>query len=433
MDIKELTKLLKLPNTQFEGHLVLNDHKTIWTLHFVQGRLIYAVDGLHPVRRWNRTLNEYFPKFHLDIQPAQISDRQHWQLYLLDQGFKRQQLSLVRAKVMLRAVIQECLFELSQCAYATSDWQQVELPISRFCRTIALSPWEIQMTMNKVKDMQREWKRLGMAGGNPTLSPTLKKPIDPQRLQVPHPYITGKYTLWHIASKLSKPVGEITKSLLPLVQDESLELKTLPDLPLAAVRLSATSPPVVQTNTQTNPSVVAMPQSFRPSPSSSIAAKPYESIGSRTIPAASPAPGATPPKPEAISPGNDNQPLIACIDDSPVLAHSLKKILATGGYRTLIIQEPMQGFSQLIEHLPSLILLDVMLPNADGYNICRFLRDTPVFKDTPIIILTGRSKPVDRARASMAGATEFLVKPPEANELLQMIHKHLRKDEKLSG
>ena len=428
MDIKELTKLLKLPNTQFEGHLVLNDHKTIWTLHFVQGRLIYAVDGLHPVRRWNRTVSEYFPKFHLDIQPAQLSERQYWQLYLLDQGFKKQQLSLVRAKLMLRAVIQECLFELSQCSYATCEWQQVELPISRFCRTIALSPWEIQMTINKVKDMQREWKRLGLSGGTPTLSPALKKPIDPQRLQVPHPYITGKYTLWHIASKLSKPVGEIAKSLLPLVQDESLELKTLTDLPLAAVQLSATSPPA-----QTNTSVVAMPQNLRSTSPPSISAKPYESVLSKTISSTSPAPGATPPKPEVISPGNDNQPLIACIDDSPVLAHSLKKILATGGYRTLIIQEPMQGFSQLIEHLPSLILLDVMLPNADGYNICRFLRDTPVFKDTPIIILTGRSKPVDRARASMAGATEFLVKPPESKELLQMIHKHLRKDEKLSG
>ncbi len=93
----------------------------------------------------------------------------------------------------------------------------------------------------------------------------------------------------------------------------------------------------------------------------------------------------------------------------------------------------MQGFSQLIEHIPSLILLDVMLPHTDGYNICRFLRDTPVFKKTPIIILTGRSKPVDRARASMAGATEFLVKPPEAKELLETIRKHLGTSEQMSG
>ena len=72
-----------------------------------------------------------------------------------------------------------------------------------------------------------------------------------------------------------------------------------------------------------------------------------------------------------------------------MLAHGLKKILATAGYDVLIIQEPMRGFSLLIEHKPDLILLDLMLPNADGYSICKFLRDTPVFEKTPIIILTG--------------------------------------------
>lgn len=429
MDIKELTKLLELPNSTFEGNLVLNDHKTIWTLHFVQGRLIYAMDGAHPVRRWNRILTEYFPKFNLSIDPAQLSTQPYWQLYLLDQGFKKQQMSLVRAKLMLRAVVQECLFELSQCSYVQREFQEADIPISRFCQTIALSRWEVQVTVTKVKGMQQEWQKLNMQGSNPTLSPALKKPVDPQRLLVPHQYITGKYTLWNIASILKKPLGQITKSLLPLVQDEALELKNIADLPMSAVKLMPTDPPEETKSVTSAPqSPTAIAPTAHPIPTrppKSISAKLYEST---------PSPVAHPVKSEvAISGNNAQQPLIACIDDSPVLAHSLKKILASGGYRTLIIQEPMQGFSQLIEHMPSLILLDVMLPHTDGYNICRFLRDTPVFKDTPIIILTGRSKPVDRARASMAGATEFLVKPPEATELLQMIGKHLGTSEKMFG
>lgn len=423
MDIKELTKLLELPNKHFEGHLVLNDHKTIWTLHFVQGRLIYAVDGTHPVRRWNRILTEYFPKFRLDIDSAQLSTQPYWQLHLLDQGFKAQQLSLVRAKLMLRVVIQECLFELSQCSYAQREVQPIELPISRFCRTIALSPWEIQMTMAKVNEIQQKWQQLGMKGSSPTSSPTLKKPVDPQRLPVPHQYITGKYTLWHIASILDQPLSQITKSLIPLMQDETLELKSIADLPFSSVKLAPTDAPE---DTKLAVSAPPSPTDVAPAaPTAPISDKPYGA----TVSVASPSQSEV-----TLSGGNDTQqPLIACIDDSPVLAHSLKKILASGGYRTLIIQEPMQGFSQLIEHMPSLILLDVMLPHTDGYNICRFLRDTPVFKDTPIIILTGRSKPVDRARASMAGATEFLVKPPEAKELLQMIRKHLGTSEKMFG
>lgn len=419
MIIKELAALLKPPGNQFEGNIVLNDHETIWTLHFVQGRLIYAVDGLHPVRRWNRMLGQHFPQFCLNIAPEQLSDQSYWQLFLLDQGFKKQQLSLVRAKLMLRDIIQECLFELSQCSYLTRECQPTTLPISRYCKTIALSAWEIQMTLNKVKDMRQEWKKLGITDCALTLSPALKKPVDPQRSLIPHQYITGKYSLWSVAAALKQSPANVLQSLAPLVEEDILELKPLADLPTVEAQLSPTSAPA-------KPSPTEQPRTA-PSVTQSISAKAPESAASLVT-----APTASGPAP-TLSSDDSRRPLVACIDDSPVLAHSLKKILATGGYRTLIIQEPMQGFALLIEHMPSLILLDVMLPHTDGYNICRFLRDTPVFKKTPIIILTGRSKPVDRARASMAGATEFLVKPPEPKELLNMIRKYIGTSEQMSG
>ncbi|MEM6253194.1 MAG: response regulator [Cyanobacteria bacterium P01_D01_bin.156] len=422
MDIKELANLLELPSKQFEGHLILNDQRTTCTLHFFQGRLLYSADKLHPVRCWNRTIGEYFPNFHLNTDVAQLSQKPYWQLYLLDQGFREQQLSLVRAKLMLRAVVQECLFELSQRTHVTYQWQPAPLPISRLCSTIALSPWEIKMIINKVGDMRRSWQQLGLTVQSPKLSPVLKSTINNQRLPISQQYLNGEYTLWQIATKLSNPIDKVTKSLIPFIQNESLELKTIPDLPLTAVQLSP--PPVSDIPEQTT--AVTVPPAPAKISSSVISARPYELPSLRTTPVKLSAPELVPQTPKAIPVNRDKQPLIACIDDSPVLAHSLKKILSEGGYRTLIIQEPMQGFAQLIEHMPSLILLDVMLPNADGYNICRFLRDTPVFKKTPIIILTGRSKPVDRARASMAGATEFLVKPPEADALLQMVDKYLK-------
>ncbi|MGD1853170.1 MAG: response regulator [Leptolyngbyaceae cyanobacterium] len=424
MNLKELSQQLELPNKHFEGHLVLSNRDITWTLHFVQGRLMFAVNGLHSVRRWNRTINQYFPEFKLNIKASQLSQHKHWQLYLLEQGFQEQQMSLVRAKLMLRETVQECLFELSQSTFLESEWQSVELPISRFCRTIALSKWEVQMIVNKIKDMQRNWQKIALTGVSPVLSPALTKPVDPQRLKIPHHYMTGTYTLWDISTTLNTSLIELTDSLLPLVRDNVLEFKSIPDLPLTEIQLS----PLAITPEQSTPAAV---QQTLDTPAAIASAKPSKLSSSPVTSIKGPS---ETPKPEpALSSSDNHQPLIACIDDSPVLAYSLKKMLATGGYRTLIIPEPMQGFSELIEHVPSLILLDVMLPNADGYSICRFLRDTPVFKKTPIIILTGRSKPVDRARASMAGATEFIVKPPEAKELLQMIHKHLRVNDKLSS
>ncbi|NJR66627.1 MAG: response regulator, partial [Leptolyngbyaceae cyanobacterium CRU_2_3] len=134
----------------------------------------------------------------------------------------------------------------------------------------------------------------------------------------------------------------------------------------------------------------------------------------------------TAPRKKLIQP-DQRQPLIACIDDSPVLIYTLRKTLVSAGYRVMSILEPMRGFSQLIENKPDLILLDLLLPNADGYSVCKFLRDTPVFKETPIIILTAKNSLVDRVRAQAVGATEFLNKPPKSEELLQVVQKYLQK------
>ena len=117
--------------------------------------------------------------------------------------------------------------------------------------------------------------------------------------------------------------------------------------------------------------------------------------------------------------------IIACIEDSPVIIHTLRRILVPAGFQMISIPEPMRGFTQLIEYKPDLILLDLLLPNADGYSICNFLRNTPVFAKTPIIILTAQNTLVDRSQAISKGANGFLVKPPQAAELLQIVEKFL--------
>ena len=171
-----------------------------------------------------------------------------------------------------------------------------------------------------------------------------------------------------------------------------MEFQTIPDVSLPAA-------PAVVRSTAT----VQVPNAVTVSPS------PSRVVSSRQV--ISPLLTVREPvKIDARQPNSQTTPIkgkatIACIDDSPVLAHTLKKILVSAGYEVLIIQEPMRGFTQLIEHQPSLILLDLMLPNADGYSVCKFLRDTPIFEKTPIIILTGQNKPIDRARARLAGAT----------------------------
>ena len=400
MTLTELTQLLALPNKHFDGHLILNDDNAQWILSFVQGQLLYTADPLHAVRRWNRVLKKYFPNWTWPSETSKAIDPQIWQLNLLDQGIQQQQLSLIRAKLLIRKVAQECLFELSNYPHLKGDWQPRSFSISRSCHSIALSSWEVKMTLSQVKNMQQQWQAAELEEKlSPTLAPILKSGASTQFLPISRRYLNGDLTFWDLADRENQPVAEIIKSLLPFIDKGILDFQTIPDTPLPEIRVATLSASTAQRPTESTPLQITPPI---PSISTSSTS---QSTSQKKL--------------------SGNKPVIACIDDSPVLAHTLKKILESAGYGVLVIQEPMRGFSQLLEHQPSLILLDLMLPNANGYSVCKFLRDTPIFEKTPIIILTGQNKPIDRARARLAGATEFLVKPPKPEELLQMIEKYL--------
>ena len=374
---QELNNLSK-PN---DGELILNNYKVVWNLHLVQGKLFYATDKFHPVRRWDRALKQHCPNWNWSIEASQLSDNQSWECQLLTQGFNQKRLSLIQAKLAIRTVVQECLFELSSYTDWNSDWKPSQKTRSTFHQIVALSTKEIQTVLTNATQMHQKWHAAGLNHLSPSLAPTLRQGADPQALSVSAKYLNGQFTLWDIALQLEKSVSEVTRSLIPFVEKGILHFQEIPDLPVPTV-------PTVPTVKQ---SVLATPPLLETKPSKST----------------------------------QKQPLIACIEDSPVLAHTLKKILMPAGYQVLIIPEPMRGFSELIEHKPELILLDLHLPNADGYSICKFLRETPVFKKTPIIILTAKNTEIDRFRAKQAGATEFLGKPPQPKELLQIVEKYL--------
>jgi two-component system, chemotaxis family, response regulator PixG len=65
------------------------------------------------------------------------------------------------------------------------------------------------------------------------------------------------------------------------------------------------------------------------------------------------------------------------------------------------------------------------MPDTDGYNVCNFLRNSSTFSKTPIIMLTSWDNPINRVRAKLVGVNDFLAKPFEAEQLLQLIKKNL--------
>ncbi|MBE9136391.1 response regulator [Nodosilinea sp. LEGE 07088] len=117
---------------------------------------------------------------------------------------------------------------------------------------------------------------------------------------------------------------------------------------------------------------------------------------------------------------------IACIDDSPTILDEMHRYLSHDEYEVTKIDDPVKAASVLFRLKPDLILMDITMPEINGYKLCGLLRNSVALREKPIVMVTGRSGLVDKARAKVAGATDYLVKPFTRGSLLAVVEKYLR-------
>lgn len=126
-----------------------------------------------------------------------------------------------------------------------------------------------------------------------------------------------------------------------------------------------------------------------------------------------------------LRPAPKEQYTIACIDDSPTVLRAINEFLDDRIFSVLMIDDPVKALMQVIRNKPDLILLDVTMPNLDGYELCSLLRRHPDFKNTPIIMVTSNTGFIDRAKAKLVRASGYLTKPFGQSDLLKIIFRHL--------
>ncbi|NET09017.1 MAG: response regulator [Symploca sp. SIO2B6] len=117
---------------------------------------------------------------------------------------------------------------------------------------------------------------------------------------------------------------------------------------------------------------------------------------------------------------------VACIDDSPMILHMIEAFLEDKSFSVIKINDPVRALMELMRSKPDIILLDITMPNLDGYELCALLRSRPDFRDTPIIMVTGSKGLIDRAKARLVKASGYLTKPFNQTQLLKMVFKLLK-------
>ena len=115
---------------------------------------------------------------------------------------------------------------------------------------------------------------------------------------------------------------------------------------------------------------------------------------------------------------------ILVVDDEPHVVRLVQANLQASGYQVLTAADGRAALQIVEEKVPDLVLLDLMMPGLDGYEVCRRIRD---YSDVPIIMLTARGAEVDRIAGLDAGADDYLTKPFSVGELLARVRAVLRR------
>jgi len=121
--------------------------------------------------------------------------------------------------------------------------------------------------------------------------------------------------------------------------------------------------------------------------------------------------------------------LIAIVDDEPDILQLLTLQLKKNGFRPVGFEKAAGFYDFLKEKLPDLVLLDLMLPDIDGIEICRYLKSQPQTAALPVIMLTARAEEFDKVLGLEIGADDYVTKPFSARELIARIRAVLRRSQ----
>jgi two-component system, chemotaxis family, response regulator PixG len=372
------TQLREIKQKLFSGRVLLaTPQGQKWCLYFYLGRILYATGGSQPIRRWVRNLtiagldvsgvNDLSQRIESltnisALTPAELESC--WEYYLLANWAKQNRIDRTGMVKFIQTTVVEVLFDLVQAK--SLSWEQIE----HSQLTPQLTLIDIEQAFDLAVQQQQQWQQAQLTEILPDRAIEIIAVAEFQALVSSSAYpvlqsvLDGKHTIREIAARTNKTPVKIGHSFLPHIRAGRLRLVEPVDFP--------------------NPIDRAYPFGL-----------------------------------------SSSAPLIACVDDSPFVCDRLEQIFRGVGYQFVSVLDSMKALPILIAKKPQLIFLDLVMPNANGYEICSRLRKVAAFRDTPIVILTGNDGVIDRVRAKVVGATDFLTKPVQSELVLDIAQKYL--------
>ncbi len=371
-----------------------------WSLYFHMGGLIWASSEVHPIRRLLRQLSQHCPRLTINtevlasLRASVISQkavpRQYLDYQSLAELVRQGQVGRWQIAAVIEGYITEIVFDIHQQwdrFRHRAKWQLTYRSIPQETLDsidFTLVSIGVDQVWQQAMQAWLTWQQEALTEISPNLAPAIWKPEELRWQTSPMAYhnlvalVDGNQTFRDLAVKLKQNLLPLTQSIMPYIRKGSIEVIEVGDL----------------------------------------------SCYVKTVTPTKPEPALVPPRVSPVQP-QPTAPLVVCIDDSRIDSQMMNQILAQAGYRCISVQDPVKALPILLENKPDLVFLDLVMPVANGYEICAQIRRVSVFKDIPVIILTSNDGIVDRVRAKMVGSSGFLAKPIEKEKVLATLQRYL--------
>ncbi|MEM9091089.1 MAG: response regulator [Cyanobacteria bacterium P01_F01_bin.53] len=425
-----------------------------WFICFLLGRIVWVKSRTHTLRRWKRSLCVHSPELFQQInQHPDGIPYQYWHYTALARLVKLKQYPRTQFFNVVESTAAEDLFDIlqvgTQLQQQSGQSSGCVLTYEENRRPLANLPVLMIEQEHAWRESQQDWKaweRAELTDISPDWAPVitqmemLRVRTSPQTFQTLTAFINGKNTLRDLAIQFRQSIVPLTKSILPYISGQLPAFNDIPDLVenadhgfphtlFEATQFEATQ--FKATPVETRP-VETRPVETGPLHPTALRHKPKLARADTQLPSASTAnsitfaarPSATKPAIPRQTTAHQAVPIIY-IDDSPADSQSMSEIIEGLGYQYTNIPDPIQALPLLLEIKPKLIFLDLVMPVANGYEVCAQIRRISAFKNTPIIIVTSNDGIADRVRARLVGASGFLGKPIQLKKVAKVLTKHL--------
>jgi twitching motility two-component system response regulator PilG len=387
------------------GFLRVSENSVKWRIYFDRGELIYATHSLDPFERLDRHLRRLSHEipcltsairhqarlnFDNDSQENDIPPPDYQAIiWLIEQQYLKPQ----EAAKLVKSLIQEVFESYLLLPQGEKEFIKITTNFPILCYL------DVEEFGQESQKQLEAWQALAPMISSPDQRPyffsqsQMEEKLSPEQKQRLSKLLRG-FSFRQIAVLTNQSELKIARSLYPLIRSKIIVLRE-PQPPFD--RLPKLTP-LESATVESSKTTVAPSERI-------VGSDTFNSLPSESAP-------------QAVH-------KIVCVDDSPTILKEINRFLGEHNIAVHAISDSGKALIEIIRIKPDMVLLDVGMPTIDGYQLCRLLRNYSAFKTMPIVMVTGNTGLIDRAKARLAGATDYLTKPFTQSELVKMVFRYL--------